>query len=70
LSNRRIELDGGIQRLQTEEGLTEEIRSKYNAVRMGEGVVIVVDYESTSTVESDEPRAWYERFLDAIMDRL
>ncbi len=70
LSNRRIELDGGIQRLQTEEGLTEEIRSKYNAVRMGEGVVIVVDHESTSTVESEEPRAWYERFLDAIMDRL
>ncbi len=70
LSDRKAELDGGINKLQTEEGLTEEIRSKYNAVRTGEGVVIVVDHEPASTTESEEPRAWYQRFFDVIMSRL
>lgn len=54
LSERRYELESNIARLQTEDGVVEEIRRKFNVTREGEHVAIILDgkVEATTTEPS------------------
>ncbi|MHB1330423.1 MAG: FtsB family cell division protein [Minisyncoccota bacterium] len=61
-------LKSEIARLNTEAGIEEEIKSKYNVARPGELVALIVDdTERASTTE--EEASWWKRFWDAIIVR-
>lgn len=46
---RKAMLESEINRLATDSGIEEEIRSKFNVAKPGETVVIIIDKNSTST---------------------
>ncbi len=54
LEERRKNLTEKVNELNTNEGLEKEIRSKFDVVRPGENVILVVDKEIPAPVE-DEP---------------
>ncbi len=54
LSTRNQDLETKIDRFQTEIGVEEEIRSKFNVAKPGENIVVVVPQEnSTSSAKSN-----------------
>ncbi len=67
LEKREEVLSSEIKRLGTEFGFEEEIRKRYNAVKEGEQVIVIVDNESDS--EKDTKNAsgisgLWQKFLD------
>jgi len=69
LEERRVLVANNIERLKTEEGVVEEIRRKFNVIRGGENLAIVIDekVEASSTKESKE--SWIKRFWSAIIGK-
>ena len=67
LEAREAELLAGIARLQTEEGIVEEIREKFSVTREGERVAVIVDERARATSTSGSGGSWYKNFWDAIM---
>lgn len=67
LTLRSQELEASIARLNTEEGVVEEIKEKYNVSLDGEHIAILVDDapEPFSTDESKDE--WYERWWGVIL---
>lgn len=67
LAARERHLQDSIARLQTEKGITEEIREKFSVTPEGEYVAVIVDdrREASSTPVSTLP--WYQRLWTAIM---
>jgi cell division protein FtsB len=47
LNNRKIALESEIDRLNSDIGIEEELRSKFNVAKPGETVVVVVDDKNT-----------------------
>lgn len=64
LRERHAELEGKIERLQTEEGIIEEIRARFNAARAGEYLAIIVE-ETPSEAATTSP--WYLKIWNAII---
>lgn len=54
LTLRENELQEGIQHLQTEEGIVDEIRGKFSVAREGEYMAIIVDEKAKATSTEDE----------------
>jgi len=67
LSKREGELKEGIAKLNTEEGVNEEIREKFSVTQEGEHVAIFVDGSSATSSEDRTNLPWYKRFWHAIM---
>ena len=67
LSAREAELRDGIARLQTEEGIVEEIREKFSVAREGEYVAIIVDEKANASSTESTEGSWYKKILGAIM---
>jgi cell division protein FtsB len=67
LALREAELNRNIARLETEEGIREEIKERYSVTEEGEYVAVIVDEkrQATSTVPARLP--WYQRLWDVIM---
>jgi len=64
LKNREKMLSSEIERLKTEDGIEEEIRNKFNVVKPGEHLVVIVDDASTSKNETaKENTGWWGSFL-------
>ena len=66
LNGRKTELEDGIEKLQTEEGITEEIKNKFSVERPGEYVAIIVDerQKASSTVVVDDKNTlnnWWKK---------
>lgn len=51
---KKQKLGADIEKLQTEEGIEENIREKFGLAREGEGVIIIVDDQKP---ESEEPKS-------------
>ena len=66
LSFRQRGLEESIRKLQTEEGIMEEIKQKFSVTRGGEHVAVLVD-ERKIAKENEPKEAWYKRVLDAII---
>ena len=66
LKERQGELQAGVGMLQTEEGIIKEIRERYNVIREGEGIAVIVDAGGQAST-SDDGLPWYRKLLDAIM---
>ncbi len=58
LVSRESELEGEIARLQTEEGIKEEIKEKFSVTHDGEYVAIIVDEKGKSTTTSTSTVEW------------
>ena len=62
LEERQAVLDREVMRLQTEEGVEEEIRSKYSVSKSGENLLIIVDEEKEKPMPVQEKQSWWSKF--------
>lgn len=66
LAMREKILASSIDYLKTDQGVEDEIRTKFRAVKDGEKVVVIIDEQSTSTpIESEQASStsfWYNLF--------
>jgi cell division protein FtsB len=53
LKNRQNMLKSEIERLNTDKGIEEEIRSKFSVAKPGETVVVVIDSSSSTSTDSE-----------------
>ncbi len=68
IESREAALLSGIARLQTEEGIIEEIRAKFGVTRDGERVAVIVDERTGKNGEKTDV-SWYERIWNAIIKK-
>ena len=64
---REEELKRDIARLQTEEGVRDEIKEKFSVTEEGEYVAVIVDDRKVSSSTDGSTLAWYKRFWNVIM---
>lgn len=65
LKERETALKDEIDRLSTEKGIEEEIRSKFEVGKEGEGVIIIVDNpEEESAKKIDSKKSFWQKILD------
>lgn len=64
---REQKLREGIGRLETEEGIKEEIKERFNVTAEGEHVAVIVDRKEVSSSTDPSALPWYKRFWVAIM---
>ncbi|MEK9171770.1 MAG: hypothetical protein AAB782_00845 [Patescibacteria group bacterium] len=64
---REQELREGVRRLETEEGIKNEIREKFSVIEEGELVAVIVDDQGVSNSAGDSMSPWYKRLWIAIM---
>ncbi len=67
LAMREMELKEDIARLETEEGIREEIKDKFSVTEEGEFVAVIVDERRGTSTEETEKSPWYKRFWVAII---
>ncbi len=63
LQARDADMKAKIERLGTETGLEEEIRSKFSVVKGGENMVIVVDGQNGSSGSATSTDSWWRKLL-------
>ncbi len=64
LKSREEMLNSEISRLQTEEGMEEDIRNKFSVAKPGEELVVIVDKESSTTEKENEVISFWQRLAD------
>ena len=65
LKNREVELKTEIERLSTERGVDEEIRTKFRVVKEGEGMIVLVDSPDVSSTSSqNNAKSFWSKILD------
>lgn len=57
-------IDSQIERLNTQEGIEEEIRSKFSVAKEGEKVVVVVNDNLDDSIPIQEEKTLFEKFID------
>ncbi|MES2437206.1 MAG: septum formation initiator family protein [Patescibacteria group bacterium] len=62
LKDREDLLKSELSRLNTEDGIEEEIRSKYGVTKPGEQMIIIVDQTTPTTTIMQEPEGWWDKF--------
>lgn len=66
---REPELKESIRRLETEEGIKDEIRGKFNVTQEGELVAVIVDDRRATSSTDDSSLPWYKKFWLVIMGK-
>lgn len=69
LALREQVLKEAIEKLETPEGVEEEIKSKYNVARAGEMVAVVVDRPENKASTTQEKLPWWKRIWTAIIGK-
>jgi cell division protein FtsB len=65
MSSRKKYLEGQIQKLNTEDGIEEEIRDKFSVKKEGEISVLIIDNSSSSKkIEMISEKSLWQKFLD------
>jgi len=64
---REQQLNQGIARLQTEEGVKDEIKGKFSVTQEGEHVAVIVDDGEVSSSTAGSKLVWYKRLWIAII---
>lgn len=67
LASREQELEEGVARLQTEDGVRDEIRERFSVIEEGEHVAIIVDERRVATMTEEVKLPWYKRLWSAII---
>lgn len=65
LEDRQKILTHELNRLKTDEGIEEEIRSKFGVSKPGEQVIIIVDDRKSTTTEPEPEPTWWEKIKGA-----
>ncbi len=65
LQERKNSIEKKIQRLNTETGVEEEIRSKYDVAKDGEKLIVIVD-EEEKEVDTEENKGFVNKFFTTI----
>ena len=65
IKQRAAVLQSQVDILETARGVEDEIRSKFNVTKEGEGVAVIVSIGSTTDVAADpvEEKVWWEKFV-------
>ena len=63
ITDREALLNSEIARLNTEDGIEEEIRTKYGVAKPGEQVLIITETEKPTTTPIIEEKSWWQNFL-------
>lgn len=63
LTKREVELRDQMNRLQTDQGVEAEIRSKYSVAKENENVVVIVE-DAPTTTEKVQKRGFFGRIFD------
>ncbi len=66
LEQRQKLLAAEVARLETSRGVEEEIRNKFQAVKPGEDVAIIVQTAATSSKEKAPPMSFWQKFLNLL----
>ena len=64
---REQELREGVRRLETEEGIKDEIREKFSVTEEGELVAVIIDDRGASSSTDSSTLPWYKKLWLAIM---
>lgn len=64
LRTRQTDLEKKIERLETTTGTEEEIRSKFNVVKEGESMVVVVEEQDQEVSTTSPNRGFWQKLLD------
>ncbi len=67
LTLREQQLKEEVARLQTEEGVEDEIRERFSVTQEGEFVAVIVDSRNVSTSTDTSMLPWYKRLWNVIM---
>lgn len=65
LQERKNSIEKKIQRLNTETGVEEEIRSKYDVAKEGEKLIVIVD-EEEKEINTEENKGFVNKFFTTI----
>ena len=66
LEERQMDLESKIERLKTEEGIEEELKSKYNVSAEGEQFIVLIDSKENQDVASTSPSVWYKKWWNGL----
>lgn len=66
LVEREKKLQERIEYLQSEQGIEEEIRDKFNVAKEGEQVIVIVDPEVAEDEENAEPEGFWDKVWGSI----
>lgn len=64
LEARKVFIDDQIVKLNTEEGVEEEIRSKFSVAKEGEKVVVVVNDNTEDNTKIETDKSLWQKFLN------
>lgn len=65
LQERKNSIEKKIQRLNTETGVEEEIRSKYDVAKEGEKLIVIVD-EEEKEINTEENKGFVNKFFTTV----
>ena len=63
IQDREVFLNSEINRLSTDEGVEEEIRSKYSVAKPGEELIVIVGTTSTTSATTTKGESLWNKFL-------
>lgn len=66
MEERKEELNHDIEKLDTKEGIDEEIKEKFSVSREGEMVAVIVDKRNSATTSPGSSPSWYQRLWASI----
>jgi cell division protein FtsB len=62
LKDRQNLLTSEVSRLSTNEGIEEEIRSKYSVIKPGENMLVIIDQNASTTHAQAARQSWWDSF--------
>ena len=67
LAEREEKLKYEVDKLETDSGIEEEIKSKFNVARAGEHVALIVERQDGEASTTEEEPSWWKRFWGGII---
>ncbi len=67
LAQREEKLKYEVEKLETDSGIEEEIKSKFNLARAGEHVALIVERGDEAASTTEEEPSWWKRFWGGII---
>ncbi|MFH1626879.1 MAG: septum formation initiator family protein [bacterium] len=64
LENRKNMLESGINKLKTDNGIEEEIRSKFNVAKSGETVIKIINSSSSVSTSTNKQKNFWEKLIN------
>ncbi|MBI2046469.1 MAG: septum formation initiator family protein [Parcubacteria group bacterium] len=63
LQKQRTSLEDALERLQTDRGIEEEVRTKFNVAKEGEKVITIVSPQKEDGSDTPQATSWWKRIF-------